>query len=376
MSDVTLILVIALASALAVGGLGWLALRLRAMRSLRTTIAVATACSVLTVVAGMIGTARAMFLSAHDFGVVLLVCIPSAVVAILLGLLLAREVVDEARDVQEAARAMAEGEPPSPPPLSTTELAAVSRELEETSKRWAESREREAALEAARHELVAWISHDLRSPLAGVRAMAEALEDDVAQDPARYHRQIRSEVDRLSAMVSDLLQLSRLHAGTRLTSREPVVIGDVLSDALASADAVAQTRGVTLSGAAPDGLVLYADPRDVARVLDNLVGNAIRHTRAGGSVEVQVRRIGSEVVISVQDECGGMADADLDRVFEVGWRGTHARTPAAGGGAGLGLAIVRGIVTAQHGSVGAVNVGTGCRFEVRLPLGAAATEQP
>ncbi|MDQ3416283.1 MAG: response regulator [Actinomycetota bacterium] len=148
----------------------------------RTTIAVATACSVLTVVAGMIRTARAMFLSAHDFGVVLLVCIASAVVAILLGLLLAREVVDEARDVQEAARAMAEGEPPSPPPPSTTELAAVSRELEETSKRWAESREREAALEAARHELVAWISHDLRSPLAGVRAMAEALEDDVAQD--------------------------------------------------------------------------------------------------------------------------------------------------------------------------------------------------
>ncbi len=376
MSDVTLILVIALTGAMVVGGLGWLALRLRAMRSLRTTIAVATACSVLTVIAGMIGTAQAMFLSAHDFGVVLLVCMVSAAVAILLGLLLARQVVAEARDVQDAARAMAEGEPPSPPPLTTTELAAVSHELEETSKRWAESRQRETALEAARHELVAWISHDLRSPLAGVRAMAEALEDDVAQDPARYHRQIRSEVDRLSAMVGDLLQLSRLHAGTRLTGREPVVLGDALSDTLASADAVARARGITLSGAAPEGLILHADPRDVARVLDNLVGNAIQHTRTGGSVEVQVRRVGSEAVISVQDECGGMADADLDRVFEVGWRGTHARTPAAGGGAGLGLAIVRGIVTAQHGSVGAVNVGMGCRFEVRLPVGAAATEQP
>lgn len=368
MSETQLVVAIALGCAAVVGVLGWLGLRTRSMRSLRTTIAVATACSVLTVVAGVVGAAQAMFLSAHDFRVVLLVCAAGSVVATTLGLLLAREVVGEAGAVRDVAQAIAGGEQPATGVQPrTTELAAISTELAATSRSWAESREREATLEAARRELVSWISHDLRTPLAGLRAMAEALEDDMVSDPERYHRQIRLEVDRLSEMVGDLFQLSRLHAGTA-PNREPVALHDLVSDTLAAAAPVAVTRGVKLQSQTAQGLTVLADPGDLSRVLANLVSNAVAHTADDGSVLVSIDRRGASAVIGVQDECGGIPEADLARVFDVAWRGTPARTPGDDTGAGLGLAIVRGIVAAHGGSVQVVNSERGCRFEVRLPL--------
>ncbi|MDQ3592130.1 MAG: HAMP domain-containing histidine kinase [Actinomycetota bacterium] len=368
MADLALVVAIALASALVVGGAGWLLLRRSRPRSLGMTMAGVVGCSVLTVVAGMAGTAQAMFLSPHDLGVVLAVCAAGGAVALVLGLLLARKVVDEAGAVRDAAQAMATGDRLmlSSTPL-TTELAAVARELEATSRQWAESRERAAMSEESRRELVAWISHDLRTPLAGLQAMAEALEDGVAEDPARYHRQIRVEVDRLSAMVGDLFQLSGLQAGSSALSIDRVALDDLLSDTLASADALARAGGVRLEGQATDAIVLGADARGLSRVLGNLVTNAIRHTPDAGRVHVEVHRSGDEAVISVEDACGGIAAAELGRVFEMAWRGNQARTPGDGR-AGLGLAIVRGIVTAHQGSVSVANTADGCRFEVRLPI--------
>jgi signal transduction histidine kinase len=249
----------------------------------------------------------------------------------------------------------------------SAELAALSRELADTARSLQESRERERRIDASRRQLVAWVSHDLRTPLAGLRAMAEALQDGIARDPARYHRQIHAEATRLSAMVEDLFELSRIQSGTLSLAVDLVEAGDLVSDMVASMEPLAGARGVSLAGAATGSLLVEADPRELSRALANLVTNAIRHTPDNGRVLVSAAAEAHDVLMTVTDGCGGIPEADLASVFDLAWRGTQARTPGTDGGAGLGLAIVRGIVEAHHGRVSVVNAGDGCRFEIRLP---------
>ncbi|MGO4757308.1 sensor histidine kinase, partial [Streptomyces sp. 2MCAF27] len=227
------------------------------------------------------------------------------------------------------------------------------------------SRERERALESSRRELVAWISHDLRTPLAGLRAMSEALEDGVAADPDRYLKQIRTEVERLNDMVGDLFELSRIHAGALALTPSRISLYDLVGDALAGAHPLARQHGVRLVGDRVEPVPVEVDGKEMSRVLGNLLVNAIRRTPADGTVAVAAERCPDGVTLSVTDGCGGIPEEDLPRVFDTGWRGTHARTPPAG--AGLGLAIVRGIVEAHHGHAAVRNIPGGCRFEVTLP---------
>jgi signal transduction histidine kinase len=334
------VMVAALAAAV-VGALGYVSFRLLARRSIAAAAAVAPVTTVLAVVTGLVATAWEMYLSPHDFHVALVVCAAAGVVATGIGLM----------------------------------LGARVRALQTEAMMEAEVRERERLLEAGRRDLVAWVSHDLRSPLAGLRAMAEALEDGVADDPARYHRQIRVEVDRLSALVDDLFELSRIQAGALRLSLEQVSLGDVVSDALAGAHPFATSRGVRLTGSAATRIPVSADERELHRALGNLVVNAIRHTPADGVVDVSVREEDGTAVVAVTDGCGGIPEADLPHLFEVAWRGQPARTPGPDGGAGLGLAIARGIVEAHAGQIGVRNVDGGCTFEVRLPQLAGAAPQ-
>jgi signal transduction histidine kinase len=368
---VTAALEVALIAALTTGVVGLIgagllyALRRASLRITVTLVAVTTA---LAVVAAVAATAQAMFLDAHDLGVVVEVTVVAGAVSTVLALVLARWVIRGSRELATATRDFgttgAFAAPADPP---TAELAELARELAATDRRLAESRERERALESSRRELVAWVSHDLRTPLAGLRAMAEALEDGVAADPVRYHRQIRAEVDRLAGLVDDLFELSRIQSGTLQLTMTAVPVADLVSDALSGADALAKARGVRLAGTASGPIAVRADSRELSRVLTNLVLNAIRHTPADGTVAVDAGNADGATVLAVTDGCGGIPDADLARVFDVGWRGTEARTPGPQSGAGLGLAIARGIVEAHAGSITVANTGRGCRFEVRLP---------
>jgi signal transduction histidine kinase len=242
----------------AVGAMGLSVIRLLHRAPLRVSLQAGSATAVLAIVAGTLGTANAMFVSRHDLGVVVMVCVVAGLVAFGFCWLLGRQVETSSLALRQAARQMGDEGPGfrSPAGPMAAEFAALSRELAATAAKLQESQDRERRLEQSRRQLVAWVSHDLRAPLAGLRAMAEALEDGIAADADRYHRQIRAEVARLSGMVDDLFELSRIHSGTQ-------------------------------------------SPAD--------------------------------------------------------------------GGAGLGLAIVRGIVEAHQGQVRAVNTGDGCRFEVRLP---------
>jgi signal transduction histidine kinase len=305
-------------------------------------------------------------------------------VTLALAWLLGRSLAQDSRTLRSALQALGQGDTvPAPPPngraLMTGELAELHRELRTTQAKLAESRERERALERSRRELVAWVSHDLRTPLAGLRAMAEALEDGVATDPARYHVQMRQAADRLAGMVDDLFELSRIHAGALRLTLESVALADLVDGALAEGQPLARARGIELSGVVTTPATVRGDVRELSRALSNLVVNAIRHTPEDGTVRIEASALAAadgggepQVLLAVTDACGGIPDEDLDRVFDVAWRGTAARTPEVespvGAGAGLGLAIVRGIAEAHSGAVTVGNVDGGCRFEMLLPV--------
>jgi signal transduction histidine kinase len=203
--------------------------------------------------------------------------------------------------------------------------------------------------------------------------MVEALEDRVVTDPAtvdRYHATIRQEADRLARLVDDLFELSRIQAGALDLDLEQVALADLVSDAIAATGVAAEARGVTLEGEVHDPVPeVAASVPDLARVIRNLLDNAIRHTPSGGRVLVEAGTDGAHAVLSVRDACGGIPADEIDRVFDLAFRGDAARTPGRVGG-GFGLAIARGLVEAHHGDIAVANVADGCRFTVRLPLGA------
>lgn len=217
----------------------------------------------------------------------------------------------------------------------------------------------------------------VEQPLAGLRAMAEALEDQVVRDPetvGEYHRRIRLETDRMARLVDDLFELSRINAGALRLSLSAVPLGDVVSDALASTEPLAAARRIRLVAAETGWPTVAASEPELARVVANLLLNAVRYTPDDGTVRIEAGRARETAWLSVADTCGGIPEADLPRVFDVAFWGEPARTPRQGGGGapgasgGLGLAIVHGLVEAHGGSVDVQNTGDGCRFMVRLPV--------
>ena len=250
------------------------------------------------------------------------------------------------------------------------EVKELARQLDTLSGRLEELRARERGLEKARRELVAGVSHDLRTPLAAVSALAEALEDGVVStkaEVARYHRRIRKEIDRISQLVDDLFELSRIEAGSLHLHLELVALDDLISEALARAAPLAEQQEVQLEGRILEPLpeVRLSEPH-VFRVLANLLDNAIRHTPSGGRVSLEAGARQDRVWVSIRDECGGVAEEHLPHLFEAGFQGESGRPPD--GGSGLGLAIVRGLVHAHGGATSVSNENGGCRFTVVFPL--------
>jgi signal transduction histidine kinase len=247
----------------------------------------------------------------------------------------------------------------------------LATQLRQTSDLLAAAQLQAEAAENSRRELVAWVSHDLRTPLSGIRAMIEALEDGVVSDPptvGRYYATIRLEADHLAALVDDLFELSRIQSGTPPSRRAAVPLDDLLGDALAGAAVGARARSIRLVRRLAEPVpVVAVDASDMMRVVRNLLDNAIRHTAPGGSVTLMSRVSGGAVDVSVLDECGGIPAEEMDRVFEMGYRGDEARTPGDGR-SGLGLAVAQGLVHAHAGHISVNNEATGCRFTVRLPL--------
>jgi len=327
--------------------------------------------------------AKAMFVSTHDLKALLVVMVGAGTMATLAGTHLAREVDAASRSLGAVARQIGLGATGVDTSVGNLpeELSRLGAELSEMSLRLEESRLRTQRVEQSRREVIAWVSHDLRTPLARMRVMVEAINDGIIDDQRtidRYHHAMQSEVEQLGGLVDDLFELSRIQADAVRLTLEPVVLAELVSDTIASARVIAEHKGVRLSGDALDQhAVAELSIPEMARVLHNLLDNAIRHSPPGGEVRVAVDAAGDEVMVSVSDECGGIAEHDLERVFDLAYRGDPARSPVhsgapsngapASGGGGLGLAIAKGFVEAHHGIIAVRNEGVGCTFTVCMP---------
>ena len=395
--DLQLILALTAGAVIITGLLGALVLRAIRRRSLLTSIVVAAVVPVAAVSAAVALNVNQMVISAHDSTVVSVALALSTVLAVALSFVLGRRVASGSRELTQALRGLAEGPHADPSTLpdkdasstltgngrssAPAEITALATELDSTRESLRRSRERERSLEQSRRELVAFMSHDLRTPLAGLRALAEGLEDGVIEDQGAALRQMRRTVERMNALVDDLFELSRLNAGParQPRTRGPLSLVELAYDVVGEAREHARRREVELVLELPDDadrLAVQGSGDELARALFNLVGNAVRHTREHGQVLVSAQRVADgRARLAVTDGCGGISDDDLSRVFDIGWRGEPERG-TNDAGAGLGLAIARGVVESHSGSISVANVDGGCRFAVDLPANTRPLQSP
>jgi signal transduction histidine kinase len=368
--DVVVLVAVAAAGSLTSSAVGAFFLRRTRPRRVRVQILVVALSSVVATAVGVLAAARAMFIESHDVHTLFVVIAVSGAVATGAALQLGKDIERRTATVGELARSLLDEPLRASTPRTANELARVAAELRSVSDQLDESRARERALDSSRRELVTWVSHDLRSPLATVRAMAEALDDGVVDDAdtvRRYHQQLRHDAERLSKLVDDLFELSRITSHPMPVRSAPAPLAEVVHGVMTCATSLAEVKGVTL---VDDIMALpaYTVPaRELERALHNLFDNAIRHTAPGGSIVFTARVEDDAVVLAVDDECGGIPENDLDRVFDVAFRGDAARSRDDRGG-GLGLAIAKGLVEAQSGSIDVTNLDRGCCFRIRLPL--------
>ncbi len=334
--------------------------------------------SLLTLINVMVTTWR-MFIEPHDRALATILLLFATSIAVALGYFLSMAVTDKVSAVSEAARAIARGQ------LRTRvrvpgrdEVAELATSFNEMAVQLEEADRQQRELERMRRNLIAWVGHDLRTPLASVRAMVEALADGMVEDPAtqqRYLRTAQRDIYALSLLIDNLFEMAQIDAGGLHLDRQPNALSDLLSDTLESFQSLATEKGVILGGDVEPGIdPAWIDARLIGRVLTNLVGNAIRHTPRGGYVHLYARpvsdqRLGNCVEVAVRDSGEGIQARDLPHIFDQFYRGEQSRSRATGG-AGLGLAIAKSFVEAHGGQITVSSErGKGTQFTFVLPRG-------
>jgi len=348
--------------------LGWIDRAPRLSWMLAGSYALASALTFLNVYV----TARLMFASEHDLQLATVLLVFAGVIAMALGYFFSSALTDRIQALNRAAHSIAAGELDVQVSVNGRhEVAQLAETFNGMAARLAEAAAAQREAEQLRRELLAWVGHDLRTPLSSIRAIVEALADGVVSDTAtqqRYLLTAQRDIQSLSVLIDDLFEMSQIGAGGLQLDRQPASLTDLLSDTLESFTALATAKGVALTGSAGAGVdPVSMDVQKIGRVLGNLIGNAIRHTPAGGLVRVQARRLGEAVLVEVVDSGEGIPPANLGRVFDQFYRAEESRNRATGG-AGLGLAIAKGIVAAHRGEIGVESEpGAGARFWFVLP---------
>ena len=302
-----------------------------------------------------------MFVSSHDALFTLLATAYCALLAVWAGWLLSRRVLDDLRAVEEGLTAVGEGRRDVRLAVGgDAEVTRLAREVEAMTDRLART-------EAARNDLVAAVSHDLRTPITSLRLLVEALDDDVIdeRDRAASMAKLRTHVGALAALIDDLFELSRLQAGDLRWTMERVELGELVGETV---EAMRRADVARLVVEVPGDLApTRAAPEQIQRVLFNLIQNAIRHTPADGSVTVRAAAADGGVQVEVADTGSGIADDDRERVFDAFFQG--GASARGNGSAGLGLAISRAIVEAHGGRIWLEPSGAGTRVRFTLPSG-------
>ncbi len=317
-------------------------------------------------------TARLMFTSQHDLQLATVLLVFAGGIAMLLGYFLSVGITRRIQTLKDAAHRLAVGDLAARAPLEgRDEVTALAASFNDMAQKLQMADARQRELDMLRRELVAWATHDLQTPLTAIRVQIEALADGVVDDPEarqRYLRTTQRQVNDLSMLIDDLFQIAQLDAGGIIIQPAACSLSDLISDTLESFSALARERGVSLGGSVATGVdpVTLDSPR-IGRLLNNLIGNALRHTPASGSVTISAWRAGAQIHIRVADTGEGISPDDLPHIFERFYRGEKSRNRDTGG-AGLGLAIARGIVRAHGGDITAESQpGAGTTFHISLP---------
>lgn len=344
--------------------------------ALFVTYAVGAGLILLTIAA----TANLMFLSDHDALLVLVIMIYATGVMLVFSYFVASSLSAGITDVTRAAEAVRGGDLSARASESgRDEISRLARAFNEMTARLALAREQEDQLNQMRRDLIAWVSHDLRTPLTSIRARAEALADGMVREDEvpRYLASIRADTLALNRLIDDLFDLATADAGGLTLDLTPCEIGDLVSDTVRAMGVVAERRGVALAGSIGDGMeAVVVSPAHIQRVLNNLIGNALAYTPAGGRIEITAKRVGHAVEIAVSDTGEGIAPTDLPHVFDRFYRGEKSRQRSElGGGTGLGLAISRALVEAHHGTISITSaLGGGTTVRFTLPVGGRPTD--
>jgi signal transduction histidine kinase len=336
-----------------------LAYLLRLLPTVRLQLAGLAFLAVLLPLGAVLLSGWVMFHMGEDVKI-LAVTAASALTAVVAALVLARSIVTSIDRVRDASVQMARGDlearVPDGGPTEIAELATSFNEMGDNLRR----------LFDTRRELVAWASHDLRTPLANMQAMLEAVEDGLAA-PDEYVPVLREQVQTLSLLVDDIFELARIDAGALTLELHRLPVAPIVSSSLRSIEAEARSRHVRLDADVDAELTARFAPDKLERVLMNLLTNALRHTPSDGAVAVLVEPQSDEVRVAVEDTGLGLDAEARERMFERFWRGDQARSSR---GAGLGLAIARGLVEAHGGRIWAENrEGGGARVCFTLPAG-------
>jgi len=318
----------------------------------------------------------AMFVNPHDAALLGALLVYSVAVGMAVALLLGKSTAAAVERLEHAAHRLGRGDltartdddEPAMVDSGGPELWMLARTLDEMAERLQQAQARERDAEAVRRDLISAVSHDLRTPLASLRAMVEAVADEVIDDPAslrRYSFEMGRSVGQLSKLVDDLFELAQLEAGVIATETRRSRLGEIVETALATVAVPAAEKGLRLVAEVDTTADLTCSPR-LERVLLNLLHNAVQHTPADGTVRLAATLRDDWIELAVEDTGSGIRREDLDRVFDPFFRADPARH---GPGAGLGLALARRIVEAMGGRISAESVAAGgARFAVSLPL--------
>ena len=335
--------------------------------------ALAVAIVVAPVLLALVLIGLLMFVSGHDAALVAVIVLFVGVVAVIAARLPADGILRDVAAIRDGLVAVGRGE--RDVRISTGardelgELAAAANAM--IARLGAEEAARDQS-DAARRDLVAAVSHDLRTPITSLRLLAEAVGDDIVDGETRrgYLERMRTHIDALSALIDDLFELSRLEAGDIRWSLERVPLGELVGETVEAMRVQAEIKGVAVSAEVPLALSpAQANPEKLQRVLFNLIQNAIRHTPADGSVVVRAETVADRIEIEVADTGDGIAPAERERVFTAFYRG-GADAARTGSGAGLGLAVSRAIVEAHGGRIWLPESAVGTRVRFSLPVAA------
>lgn len=318
-------------------------------------------------------SAQMMFASDHDLLLAIVLLVFAGGMAMVLGYFLSSTITERIHQLKSAAEKLAQGDLKTRVPMNgRDEVASLARTFNQMAEQLQAADQKQRELESMRRDLIAWVSHDLQTPLTSMRAILEALSDGVVEDPEtvqRYLNTAQRDVRSLSALIDDLFQMAQLDAGGFPLHSAEASISDLISDTLESFTQLAKQGGISLEGNVdPDVDPVSMDTQAIGRVLNNLISNALRHTPPQGRVSVWARRTGRGVEVTVSDTGEGIRAEDLPRVFERFYRGDASRSRTRGTGAGLGLAIARSIVQAHGGDITVESrTGGGAQFTFHIP---------